>query len=213
MRIGIQYVLPHSSPEEWAEETANMGFRAAVFPIDYTAPVSLIDNYVKAAEASDILIAEVGVWASPFSTDKKEAAAAREACLESFRLADYIGARCCVNVSGAFGRKWYSCYPENFTKKTPSIVTIGQNVQQRGEKSTTFAPDLKTMNDKQANIIQLIIAAIVVLSGVALLFVGIKYDPAGEIHDTVLVAFGEAATFAGSIIGIDYRYKNKNREQ
>ena len=117
MRIGIQYVLPHSSPEEWAEETANMGFRAAVFPVDYTAPVSLIDNYVKAAEASDILIAEVGIWASPFSTDEKEAAAAREACLESFRLADYIGARCCVNVSGAFGPKWYFCYPENYTEE------------------------------------------------------------------------------------------------
>ena len=116
MRIGIQYVLPHSSPEQWAEETANMGFRASVFPVDYTAPVSLIDAYVKAAEARDILIAEVGVWASPFSTDEKAAAKAREACLEDFRLADYIGARCCVNVSGAFGPKWNFCYPENFTE-------------------------------------------------------------------------------------------------
>ena len=84
--------------------------------MDYTAPVSLIDAYVKAAEARDILIAEVGVWASPFSTDEKAAAKAREACLEDFRLADYIGARCCVNVSGAFGPKWNFCYPENFTE-------------------------------------------------------------------------------------------------
>ena len=66
------------------------------------------------------------------------------------------------------------------------------------------------MNDKQVNIIQLIIAAIVVLCGIALLFVGVKCDPAGQIHETVLVAFGEAATFAGSIIGIDYHYKNRN---
>ncbi len=65
------------------------------------------------------------------------------------------------------------------------------------------------MNNKQVNIIQLIIATVVVLCGVALLFVGIKYDPAGQIHDSVLVAFGEAATFAGSIIGIDYHYKNR----
>ena len=83
MRIGIQYVLPHSSPEQWAEETANMGFRASVFPVDYTAPVSLIDAYVKAAEARDILIAEVGVWASPFSTDEKAAAKAREVAFMS----------------------------------------------------------------------------------------------------------------------------------
>ncbi len=67
------------------------------------------------------------------------------------------------------------------------------------------------MNNKQVNIIQLIIATVVVLCGVALLFVGIKYDPAGQIHDSVLVAFGEAATFAGSIIGIDYHYKNRGK--
>jgi hypothetical protein len=67
------------------------------------------------------------------------------------------------------------------------------------------------MNNKQVNIIQLVIATVVVLCGVALLFVGIKYDPAGQIHDSVLVAFGEAATFAGSIIGIDYHYKNRGK--
>ena len=65
------------------------------------------------------------------------------------------------------------------------------------------------MKEKQTNIIQLIIAALVVLGGMALLFVGVKTDPAGQIHETVLVAFGEAATFAGSIMGIDYHYKSK----
>ena len=65
------------------------------------------------------------------------------------------------------------------------------------------------MNNNRANIIQLLIAALVVLGGMALLFIGIQIDPAGEIHETVLVAFGEAATFAGSVMGIDYHYKNK----
>ena len=66
------------------------------------------------------------------------------------------------------------------------------------------------MKDKPQNIAQLIIAAIVVLGGMILLHVGIQIDPRGEIHETVLVAFGEAATFAGSIMGIDYHYKNRN---
>ena len=61
------------------------------------------------------------------------------------------------------------------------------------------------------NIAQLIIAALVVLGGMVLLHVGIQIDPAGEIHETVLVAFGEAATFAGSIMGIDYHYKQRNK--
>ena len=76
---------------------------------------------------------------------------------------------------------------------------------------TTFAPNFKnTMKDKPQNIAQLIIAAIVVLGGMVLLHVGIQIDPKGEIHETVLVAFGEAATFAGSILGIDYHYKSKD---
>ena len=57
--------------------------------------------------------------------------------------------------------------------------------------------------------IQLIIAALLALAGIALLFVGALLAPQGEIHDSILVAFGEIATFAGSIIGIDYHYKKK----
>ena len=58
--------------------------------------------------------------------------------------------------------------------------------------------------------IQLIIAALLALAGIALLFVGALLAPQGEIHDSILVAFGEIATFAGSIIGIDYHYKKKH---
>ena len=67
------------------------------------------------------------------------------------------------------------------------------------------------MNKTPENIAQLIIAALVVLGGMSLLHIGIQIDPEGEIHETVLVAFGEAATFAGSIMGIDYHYKNRNK--
>ena len=63
---------------------------------------------------------------------------------------------------------------------------------------------------KQNNLIQLLIAAVISLAGIALLFVGTLLAPQGEIHETILVAFGEIATFAGSIIGIDYRYKMKD---
>lgn len=60
---------------------------------------------------------------------------------------------------------------------------------------------------KDNHTIQLIIAAVLTLAGIALLFVGTLLAPQGEIHESVLVAFGEIATFAGSIIGIDYKYK------
>lgn len=59
-------------------------------------------------------------------------------------------------------------------------------------------------------LIQLITAAILALGGLALLFTGALLAPQGEIHESILVGFGEVATFAGSIIGIDYHYKFRN---
>lgn len=56
---------------------------------------------------------------------------------------------------------------------------------------------------------QLYIAVILTLSGITLLFMGFLVPPEGEIHSSVLVAFGEISTFAGALFGVDYRYKNK----
>ena len=57
--------------------------------------------------------------------------------------------------------------------------------------------------------IQLITASILSFGGLVMLFCGIFIDPEGQIHETLLVAFGETATFAGSLFGIDYYYKQK----
>lgn len=78
MRIGINYVVPHETPEEWAEILFNKGYRATIFPVNYQAPVSKIDAYVRAAKDRDILIAEVGVWNSPHLLDKVAAAKAQD---------------------------------------------------------------------------------------------------------------------------------------
>lgn len=114
MRIGTNFTPPHDSPDQWAEILVDCGFRATAFPVDYRAPVNLIDAYVKAAQEHDIRIAEVGVWDSPHFPDPDRAKAAQTRCLEQFRLAEYVHADCCVNVSGAAGEKWFYCYRENF---------------------------------------------------------------------------------------------------
>ena len=57
--------------------------------------------------------------------------------------------------------------------------------------------------------IQLVMAILLVLSGIVLLFSGFWIVPAGEIHNSVLVAFGEISTFAGALFGVDYSYKIK----
>ena len=57
--------------------------------------------------------------------------------------------------------------------------------------------------------LQLISAFILSLGGLILLFCGIFIEPQGQIHESLLVAFGETATFAGALFGIDYVYKKR----
>jgi hypothetical protein len=61
---------------------------------------------------------------------------------------------------------------------------------------------------------QLIVACLLVVLGAGLLIAGFIVPPVGIIDNSVLVAFGEIATFAGSLFGIDYHYRFKmNKEK
>ena len=56
---------------------------------------------------------------------------------------------------------------------------------------------------------QLIVACLLVVLGAGLLIAGFIVPPVGIIDSSVLIAFGEIGTFAGSLFGIDYHYKYK----
>lgn len=53
------------------------------------------------------------------------------------------------------------------------------------------------------------VAVGLVTIGCGLLIAGFILAPQGEIHNSVLVAFGEALTFAGSVFGISIRKERK----
>ncbi len=59
--------------------------------------------------------------------------------------------------------------------------------------------------------IQLLTASVLSLGGLVMLFCGIYISPLGEIHESLLIAFGEVMTFAGSLMGIDYHYRSKDK--
>ena len=71
-----------------------------------------------------------------------------------------------------------------------------------------FAADLKKHHFMKIEL-QLIAAFVLSLGGLVLLFCGTFIDPQGQIHESLLVAFGETATFSGALFGIDYVYKKK----
>ncbi len=59
--------------------------------------------------------------------------------------------------------------------------------------------------------IQLVTAGLLSVGGLVLLFCGVFIAPQGEVHESLLVGFGEIATFAGALFGIDYVYKQKTK--
>lgn len=61
--------------------------------------------------------------------------------------------------------------------------------------------------------LQLMLAIIITTFGCVLIFAGFCVDPTGEIHPSVLTAFGEILTFAGAVVGIDYHYKSRKEEE
>ena len=61
--------------------------------------------------------------------------------------------------------------------------------------------------------IQLITAAVLAIGGLVLLFCGVYITPQGEIHESLLVGFGEVATFAGALFGIDYTYRFRDQSK
>lgn len=60
--------------------------------------------------------------------------------------------------------------------------------------------------------VQLAVAVLLSVGGLVLLFLGLYMAPRGEIHQSVLLGFGEVSTFAGALFGVDYRYKFKKKE-
>ena len=63
------------------------------------------------------------------------------------------------------------------------------------------------MKEMKKLTVQLAVAVFLTISGMVLIFSGFWVSPRGEIHNSVLVAFGEVSTFAGALFGVDYRYQ------
>ncbi|MGL4908834.1 MAG: hypothetical protein ACRC9X_05170 [Bacteroidales bacterium] len=66
---------------------------------------------------------------------------------------------------------------------------------------------MKLLNKTEQLRVQLVVAIILALGGLFLMYAGFLVAPTGEIHNSVLVAYGELATFAGALFGIDYKYR------
>ncbi len=99
MRLGTSSPLEHKTPEEWATNQVKLGCTTVVFPVQSNEPEDKIIAYKEAADRAGLSIAEVGIWRNALSSDPSEQRSNMDYCVEQLRLADYLNARCAVNVA------------------------------------------------------------------------------------------------------------------
>lgn len=140
MRLGTSSPLWYSSAEEWARRQAELGCGAVVFPVQSDEPESRILEYKNAAEKAGLVIAEVGIWRNALAADPEERRKNLDYCIEQLRLADFLGARCAVNVAGAFGARWDGGYRENFSREArrETVKMIREIIDSAEPKNTYF---------------------------------------------------------------------------
>lgn len=129
MRFGGFIFKKWNTPEEWAQAAKDAGYSAVYFPVDHTAPQSIIDGYKNAAAENDLVICEIGVWNNTLDRDaaKREANVTR--AIHQLELADYVGANCCVNIAGSYSTQWDGPHKDNFTRRAfEEIVSTTQRI-------------------------------------------------------------------------------------
>lgn len=116
MYLGISSSLEHSSPEEWAMKHKALGLQAVVFPVSSDDGEETVMAYKKAADDAGLTIAEVGVWRNTLAANGDERRQWTDYAVNQLRMADAIGAACCVNVVGMpYGPRWDGGYRMNFS--------------------------------------------------------------------------------------------------
>lgn len=123
VRLGGPLFDPYEDPVQWVGGLKKLGYRAAYCPVAPGTELKLVREYEESAKRNDIVIAEVGAWSNPISQDPREASDALEKCIQGLQLADQIGARCCVNISGSRNEKyWSGPHRDNLTPEVFDLV-------------------------------------------------------------------------------------------
>lgn len=141
MLLGISSRLEHATPQEWAAKHVALGLQCVNFPVDYLAGEETYMAYKAEADKAGLVIAEVGVWRNTLAADPAERAKWIDYAIGQLRMADQIGAICCVNVVGTpYGPRWDGGYRENYSEELwqMAVKMIQQIIDTAKPKTTKF---------------------------------------------------------------------------
>jgi sugar phosphate isomerase/epimerase len=123
MRLGGHVVDRYEGAEGWVAELERLGYRAAYWPLDADVGAAVEDEYVAAARAADVAIAEVASWSNLISPEEEERRAAIAFSAGQLALADRVGARCCVTFAGSrSSTSRIDPHPENLADETFALL-------------------------------------------------------------------------------------------
>jgi sugar phosphate isomerase/epimerase len=122
MILGGPIEVKFGDPESWIAAVLRSGYRAVFSPVE-PGPDDNAAAYGRAALKAGIIIGEVGAWSNPIDHDPVKAREAIAKCQRSLDLAERIGARCCVNITGLRNpAQWDGPHPTNFFRETFEII-------------------------------------------------------------------------------------------
>ncbi len=122
LRLGGPTFEKYDGPDGWVAVLRKLGYSAAYCPLGADASDDVVNAYASAAKRANIIIAEVGAWSNPISPNDDQRKAAQEKCRKQLALADRIGAKCCVNISGSRDEQWDGPSPDNLTEETFDMI-------------------------------------------------------------------------------------------
>lgn len=122
MRLGGSVPINITSAEEWISEAARIGYRSVTWPIGADSDSNTVNEFLHAAKKYDITVAEVGAWCNPLSLNDDERVKNMANIKKCLAAAEEIGAECCVNIAGARGEIWDSCYANNYYSDTYALI-------------------------------------------------------------------------------------------
>lgn len=136
-------------PELLAQECKRLGYTAAYCPPakpDDTARLKTIRN---AFAKQDIVIAEVGAWRNLMTPDLSARKANLDYVISQMAVAEEVGARCCVDITGSFdGATLSGPHPKNQSQEfiDGTVENCRKIIDAVKPKRSAFAVEMKGCN-------------------------------------------------------------------
>ena len=111
---GPLFGVDTSDPEAVATACKALGYGAIYCPDLSPDDEAACRDYGKAIARHGLMIAEAGVWIRLAGPNPEETRANVERAIRRLRVADLVGAQCCVDIAGSFHpTSWHGAHPAN----------------------------------------------------------------------------------------------------